>query len=196
MGARGVPSRRAVLALPAAGLATAGLVTVTGCTGSRTDGPAEPAPVDLAAARATARTEHDLMAGYDAAMIRHPALAPLLGGLRAHHAQHLAAVAAQVPVLAAAASAEATRSAAPGGSTKPTPDVSGPTATGTPPGADDSPAGRASALAELAAAERTAADAHRASCLAATSGLAPLLASLRAAESCHADLLSIAGLAG
>ncbi|ONH31248.1 hypothetical protein [Pseudofrankia asymbiotica] len=205
VGVRGAPSRRAVLALPAAGVAAAGLVTTAGCTESRPAGAPAPPPVDLAAARAAARTERDLLVDYDAAIARHPALAALLGGLRAHHAQHLAALTTQVPALATATpdgvasgggpsvSAPATPS---GAATAPAAGASPPGSAGAQPGADDSPAARASALAELATAERTAADEHRASCLTATGGLAPLLASLRAAESCHADLLSLAGSAG
>ncbi|OHV38146.1 MULTISPECIES: hypothetical protein [Pseudofrankia] len=204
MGVRGAPSRRAALALPATGLAVTGLATIAGCTESRPAGAPAPPPVDLAAARAAARTEHDLLADYDAVIARHPALAALLGGLRAHHTQHLAALAAQVPALATASpdgatpgGPSATALATPSGTTTaPAVGASPSGSAGAQPGADDSPAARASALAELATAERTAADAHRASCLAATSGLAPLLASLRAAESCHADLLSLAGPAG
>ncbi|OHV49978.1 hypothetical protein [Pseudofrankia sp. BMG5.37] len=206
VGVRGAPSRRAVLALPAAGVAAAGLVTAAGCSESRPAGTPAPPPVDLAAAQAAARAERDLLVDYDAAIARHPALAALLGGLRAHHAQHLAALATQVPALATAtpdgtvtsggspsASAPATPS---GAATAPAAGTSLPGSAGPQPGADDSPAARASALAELATSERAAADEHRAGCLAATGGLAPLLASLRAAESCHADLLSLAGSAG
>ncbi|WP_238430226.1 hypothetical protein [Frankia nepalensis] len=173
--------------MPAAGLAAAGLAGAAGCTQSLPDDPAPP-PADLAAAEAAARTERGLLAGYDAAIARHPGLAGLLGALRAHHAQHLAALTTQVPALAGpspSASATATGSV---GAATPTNAAS--------PGVDDSPAARASALARLAEAERTAAGAHRSGCLSTTTGLAPLLASLHAAESCHADLLSLAGSAG
>jgi len=197
-----VPSRRAVLALPAAGLAAVGLAAA-GCTGARSGGAPVPSSADLAAAASAARTERDLLAGYDAAIARHPGLAALLGGLRAQHAQHLAALAAQVPTLATATPSDGSGGSPSGtagtaGTASPrvpasafAPGNAGPSA-----GVDDSPPARAAALTQLAAAERTAADAHRAGCLAATTSLVPLLASLRAAESCHADLLSLAGSTG
>jgi hypothetical protein len=51
-------------------------------------------------------------------------------------------------------------------------------------------------LAQLAQLEHTTAAAHRAGCLAATGGLATLLASLHAAETAHADLLGMLGAPG
>ncbi|WP_157734828.1 hypothetical protein [Pseudofrankia inefficax] len=189
------PSRRAVLALPATGLAAAGLGTLAaGCSTKLPTSAVEP-PVDLAAAQAAAGTERALLARYDAAIASHPALTGLLAGLRAHHAQHLAALAALVPGVS---TADPTTTPSAGGSSTPAASPAGGagTPTGTPPGTatapvDDSTAARASALAALAAAERGAAGAHRATCLSTTTRLAPLLASLYAAESCHADLLAL-----
>lgn len=169
-----------MLALPAAGLVTAAVAS--GCSTTLPTSAIKP-PADLPSARAAARTETELIARYDAAIASHPSLAGLLTGLRAHHTQHLAALVALVPALSTAGpSAAATRAVASGAA---------PTPGGTAPPADDSPAARASALAALAAAERTAAGAHRATSLATTAELAPLLASLYAAESCHADLLGL-----
>lgn len=176
-----------MLTLPATGLAAAGLATVAaGCTTTLPTSSVAP-PLDLAAARATASTERDLLARYDATIASHPALTGLLAGLRAHHAQHLAALATLVPGVSTTDPA-----APPSGTARPSVRPSaGPTAPATAP-VDDSTAGRASALAALAKAERAAAGAHQARCQATTTGLAPLLASLSAAESCHADLLGLA----
>ncbi|WP_045876080.1 hypothetical protein [Pseudofrankia sp. DC12] len=183
------PSRRAVLALPAAGLATAGLATLAaGCSTTLPSSFLAP-PVDLPAARAAAGTERALIARYDAAIASHPALTGLLAGLRSHHAQHLAALAALVPAAAPTGPVPT-----PSGAGSARPGASPATATGTTAvPVDDSTAARASALAALAAAERTAAGAHRASCL-TTTVLAPLLASLCAAETCHADLLALGAI--
>jgi hypothetical protein len=182
-----------VLALPATGLAAAGLATVAaGCTTTLPTSSVAP-PLDLAAARATASTERDLLARYDATIASHPALRGLLAGLRAHHAQHLAALAMLVPGVSTTDPA-----VTPSGTAGVRPSrgpSSGPTTPATMPATapvDDSAAGRASALAALAKAERAAAGAHQARCQSTTTGLAPLLASLSAAESCHADLLGLA----
>ncbi|WP_307838673.1 MULTISPECIES: hypothetical protein [unclassified Frankia] len=185
------PSRRAVLALPATGLAATGLATLAaGCSTKLPTSSVEP-PVDLAAAQAAAGTERALLARYDAAIASHPALTGLLAGLRAHHAQHLSALATLVPGVS---TADPTTTPSAGGSGTPAASPAGAAATPTGPATapvDDSTAARASALAALAAAERTAAGAHRAGCLSTTTRLAPLLASLYAAESCHADLLAL-----
>jgi hypothetical protein len=200
----------------AAGVVT---VTATGCTESMAR-PAAPPSADLAAAIAAARTERGLLADYDAAIGRHPSLAGVLGALRAQHAEHARVLVAEVPgaaaELATTPPATASRPTAGGGTNYGPTGTAGPSGAatmtgaaggagtpiggGTTPAADDSPTARAGAVAGLLTAERGAATAHRAGCLAATAALAPLLASLYAAETAHVDLLGLvanaAGTAG
>jgi hypothetical protein len=87
--------------------------------------------------------------------------------VRGHHAEHL----------------EVLLGAPPPASASPSPTAAVPPAV--PPPADD-----AAALARLGAAERAAGDAHAQGCLAASRRLAPVLASLSAAELSHQVALS------
>lgn len=162
----------------------------TACTGS-SPRPTEVRPdLDTALRRAAAETERDLLRRYDAVLERHPTLRAALGPVRADHAAHLdlldggSAAASARPPGAGRPSPSAARagspSAAPSGSPAAVPAGS--------PAVPDVPA---SAVRGLAAAETAAADAVGAACIAASTGMAPLLGTIAAAESAHAVLLAL-----
>jgi hypothetical protein len=175
-------TRRAALELT--GLTVLGLAGA-GCGGPAGAPRATPtiAASDLAAATDAARSERALLTAYDSAIRRHPSLTGILATVRAQHAEHARALTAQLPAPAGGTTAPAT----PAGRTGPTGQATPDRGTGIP---ADSAQARVSSLAELIRAEQTAAAAHRRACLRATGALAPLLASLCAAESAHADLLA------
>ena len=157
------PTRRTVLRV-GCGLAVAALA---GCTsgGSGPDGadggPASPVPVDPddALRAAAAERERALLREYDWLLLALPGLGARLTPLRAHHAEHLAALLGP----------EAALTASPGAAS-----------TVVPP-----PASAAVALATLRAAERAAGDLHARDCLAASRSLAGVLGSLSASELSH-----------
>jgi hypothetical protein len=180
-------TRRAALGLT--GLTVLGLAGV-GCDGHVGTPRASPtiAASDLAAATDATRSERALLTAYDTAIRRHPSLTGILSTVRAQHAEHARALTARLPTPAGGTTAPATTPATPAGRTgQATPDRDTGAGAGIP---ADSALARASSLAELIRAEQTAAAAHRRACLRATGALAPLLASLCAAESAHADLLA------
>ncbi len=154
-------SRRTVLGLAAGAL-------VSGCLPGkrRADPPAAPDP-DVGLAASIRADELGLIATYDAAIRSFPALAPTLAPVREQHRQHLAALAPP-----AAPAAPDQRSSAP---------------LALPPATTPDPA---AALRSLVAAERAAAAARVADCLAASPRLAPLLASIGASEAAHASALA------
>ncbi|OAA22021.1 hypothetical protein UG55_105223 [Frankia sp. EI5c] len=186
------PSRRAVLAaVPVAGVG-AFFLAGAGCTSS--SGPTAPGrtagPADIAAAAAAYEREAELLASYDAAISRHPGLAEMLRVVRAHHADHARDLAALgLPGVGATATTTPTAGSAPGttasGSAGASADEPGGSVT-------DTPETQTATLTALAGLERAAAATHRAGCLSAGSGLAPLMASLCAAESAHAELVETA----
>ncbi|MEX5632239.1 DUF4439 domain-containing protein [Parafrankia sp. FMc2] len=204
------PSRRAFLAaVPVVSAGAAVLAAAAGCTGSAPTAPGPTAsPADVAAATDAHARETALLAAYDTAIDEHPALAGALRAIRAHHADHARAlVALGLPGVGAVAGSGRPNSAAGSGSIGPS-TTTGPASVGgstgppgtamVPPPADGIPAGdtvaaRAAALSALAGLEHTTATAHRTGALAAGSGLAPLLGSLCAAESGHAELVAAAG---
>ncbi|WP_322751567.1 MULTISPECIES: hypothetical protein [unclassified Frankia] len=159
-------SRRVVLgALPLA--AASALV---GCSWTRaarehTATPAAATADDLLRGAAL-RSEHALLVAYDRAIAAYPSIAATLRAVRAHHAEHVSRL---VPATPATAATPAT-----------TPATTATAATG---------AAQAS-VAGLLTLERAAATALRTQCLAASASLAPLLASIHAAETAHADLLA------
>lgn len=160
--------RRAVLRLGTGALLTACL------PGKRRARQPVPASPDIGVAASVRADEESLIAAYDATLLRFPALASRLQTLREQHTEHLTALRGGFG-----------RSAGPsvGGS----PSV-GPTAT-----ADLGPAVPAdasSAVRALLAAERAAAAARVADCLAASPQLAPLLASIGASEAAHGSVLA------
>ncbi len=163
-------SRRVVLgALPLA--AASALV---GCSWTRaarehTATPAAATADDLLRGAAL-RSEHALLVAYDRAIAAYPSIAATLRAVRAHHAEHVSRL---VPATPATAATPTTTPAT-------TPATTATAATG---------ATQAS-VAGLLTLERAAATALRTQCLAASASLAPLLASIHAAETAHADLLA------
>lgn len=146
------------------GLAAGALVS--GCLPGkrRADPPAAAPDPDVGLAASIRADELGLIAAYDAAIRGFPALAPTLAPVREQHRQHLAALAPPA--------APDQRSSAP---------------LALPPATTPDPA---AALRSLVAAERAAAAARVADCLAASPRLAPLLASIGASEAAHASALA------
>ncbi|MGW4823544.1 hypothetical protein ACWEP4_32500 [Streptomyces sp. NPDC004227] len=180
------PRRRSLLT------SAAGAALLVGCsTGSDDSGGTGQAPSAAERMRArAARDSEELARRYDAVMTAHPALAERLRPLRAHVAAHAEAF---------------------GGTAKPSPGATAPTtppvASTTPEGsgspedsrapagaeASGSPAAREtakSALAGLAAAERSLSDRRTATLVQVPGELARLLASVAAAGAAHAFLLT------
>ncbi|MEV8071152.1 hypothetical protein AB0P32_34465 [Streptomyces sp. NPDC085995] len=210
------PRRRSLLASAAGAALLAGCSAGPDDPGAADRGPS---PAERARARA-ARDSAGLARRYDAVIAAHPALAPRLGPLRAEVLRHAAAFgggAAASPSASASASASASGTptatgspAAPAGPTATDGAVAtgGATASG---GAGSPGAGKpsggatggpsdaaspavpvkpADALASLAAAERSLADARAAALLDVPGELARLLASVAAAGAAHAYLLT------
>ncbi|MET9724899.1 hypothetical protein [Streptomyces zaomyceticus] len=181
--------RRALLT---AGVSAAAAAALSGCT-SEEPAPRKPGAAELEAER-VARAEaalrlrsvtasRTLLERYDAALAAHPALAPRLNPLRRSVAAHAVALgeggttvrpATAAPTAAPASSASASASASAKPTASPVPVAGDPRA----------------ALRELAAAERTASDAHTAALLTAPPEYARLLASVAAAGAAHAYLLT------
>ncbi|MGA5062187.1 hypothetical protein ACPB9E_00190 [Streptomyces exfoliatus] len=172
--------RRALLT---AGVSAAATAVLTGCT-SEAPGPRRPSAAEQEAER-VARAEaalrlrsvtasRSLLERYDATLAAHPALAPRLTPLRrsvAAHAKALGEGGTTVrPATATPTAAPTTATTSP----EPAPVTGDPRA----------------ALKELAAAERTATDAHTAALLTAPPEYARLLASVAAAGAAHAYLLT------
>lgn len=170
--------------------ASAAAAALTGCT-SDAGGPRRPSAAEEAAAREAERVARAeaalrgravsasriLLERYDTTLAAHPALHARVAPLRTSVAAHAKALGEGGPT----ASATPTPSAAATG-------AAAPTATGT--AARAVPADPETALRELAAAARTAADAHTAELLAAPPEYARLLASVAAAGAAHAYLLT------
>ncbi|MEU6387528.1 hypothetical protein ABZ847_28670 [Streptomyces bauhiniae] len=162
--ARSGPRRRTLLASLAGATAL-----LTGCASGA--GPAERAASAATRARArAARDSADLLARYDAVLDAHPTLADRLAPLRAAVAAHRDAF----------GGTDATGSKAPKGAKARQSPSPVPTAS----------ADRKEALASLASAERTVADRHAAALLEVPGELARLMASVAAAGSAHAYLLT------
>ncbi|WP_239341180.1 hypothetical protein [Frankia sp. CiP3] len=160
-------SRRALLGVLPMTAATA----LAGCSWTRS--PREPAttPVttttDDTLRRSAVESEQGLLVAYDRAILAYPSVAATLRVVRAHHAEHVSRLMAAT-------------TAAPGG---PSPAV---TVASTPDVATSAP----TTMAALLKLERGAAASLRAQCLAASASLAPLLASIHAAETAHGELLA------
>ncbi|HLL32996.1 MAG TPA: hypothetical protein VK545_03690 [Streptomyces sp.] len=165
------PRRRTLLA------SAAGVALLSGCSAGPEDSGGgrggSPAAADRARARA-ARDSARLAERYDAVLAAHPALAERLAPLRAEVVRHRKAFeegtapsSSPSPSLSPSASASAS-----------TPSV---------------PADEKTALAELAAAERTLADRRAKALMDVPGELARLLASVAAAGAAHAYLLTEAG---
>ncbi|MFJ2934187.1 hypothetical protein ACIO8G_15625 [Streptomyces sp. NPDC087219] len=182
--------RRALLT---AGVSAAAAAALAGCTTAEDPGPRKPGAAEVEAER-VARAEaalrlrsvtasRALLERYDAALAAHPALAPRLTPLRRSVAAHAEALgeggttvrpATATPSPSATASAGASASASARPTPPPVPVAADPRA----------------ALNELAAAERTASDAHTAALVTAPPEYARLLASVAAAGAAHAYLLT------
>ncbi|MET7755449.1 hypothetical protein ABZT27_12130 [Streptomyces sp. NPDC005389] len=182
--------RRALLT---AGISGAVAAALPGCSASEEPRPRKPGAAEVEAER-VARAEaalrlrsvtasRALLERYDAALAAHPALAPRLTPLRRSVAAHTKALgeggttvrpatAAPSPSVTASIGVSASASARPAPS--PVPAAADPRA----------------ALQELAAAERSASDAHTAALVTAPPEYARLLASVAAAGAAHAYLLT------
>ncbi len=141
--------------------------TLAGCSWTRS----VPGPVTTPDARTTddvlrasaTQAEQRLLAAYDSAILAHPSIMAMLRVVRAHHAEH----------------ADHLGSAA-----------TGAPAAGPAPAVTDRAASQQATVAALVTLERQTAVALRAQCLDASVYLAPLLASICAAETAHVDLLA------
>ncbi|MFF3840900.1 hypothetical protein [Streptomyces sp. NPDC001930] len=186
--------RRALLT---AGVSAAAAAALPGCTTSADPGPRKPNAAEVEAER-VARAEaalrlrsvtasRTLLERYDAALAAHPALAPRLTPLRRSVAAHAEALGeGGTTVRPATAPATATATSTAGASATASASASARTAPSPVPVAADPRA----ALKELAAAERTASDAHTAALVTAPPEYARLLASVAAAGAAHAYLLT------
>ncbi|MEU6010458.1 hypothetical protein [Streptomyces sp. NPDC047453] len=180
------PRRRSLLA------SAAGAALLVGCsTGSDDSGGTGQAPSAAERMRAlAARDSEELARRYDAVMAAHPALAERLRPLRAHVAAHAEAFGgtakpspgATAPTTPPAASATPEGSGSPEGSGAP----AGAEASGSPTARETAK----SALAGLAAAERSLSDRRTAALVQVPGELARLLASVAAAGAAHAFLLT------
>ncbi|MEV5338105.1 hypothetical protein AB0K93_06395 [Streptomyces sp. NPDC052676] len=163
------PRRRTLLA------SAAGVALLSGCSAGPEDSGGgrggSPAAADRARARA-ARDSARLAERYDAVLAAHPALVERLAPLRAEVVRHRKAF-------------EEGTAPSPSPSLSPSPSASA----STPP----VPADEKTALAELAAAERTLADRRAKALMDVPGELARLLASVAAAGAAHAYLLTEAG---
>ncbi|MHB1594080.1 MAG: hypothetical protein ACYCO9_10580 [Streptosporangiaceae bacterium] len=174
--ATAAPPRRVVLAA-----AAAGSILLAGCKGLAALGPAPKTGADVATLKDAIAAEETLIAQYNAALAAFSALSGqqrisrLLAPILAEHRAHLDRLRARL-----------IQPAGPSASPKP-----GPSATPTP----TTPGGRRQILADLAAAERTAAGRLTGQLAAMPPATARLMASISASEAAHVVALSHAGLA-
>ncbi|MFI6103935.1 hypothetical protein [Streptomyces sp. NPDC051310] len=190
MGRTGTTRRRALLATGA--LATAGL-WAAGCSPAGRGGTRSAAE---RAAREEARLRRRsvavsaaLLARYDAVLAAHPSLGVRLFPLRAAVAAHTAALGEDGAGTGGTATPGPDSGAAAPGAVTPSP--GGPAAASSPAAAADPvPPDPGTALAGLAAAARTASDAHTAALASAPPEYARLLASVGAATAAQAYLLT------
>ncbi len=146
-------------------LAVAGAVLpilAAGCKGVGGLGTPPGPPPDVAVLRAAIRTEQALITRYRSALATSPALKDTLDPVLGQHLAHLAALRSR---------------------------LIGPAATPHPARTSPGPAGQASTLAALAAAEQAAEGTLVSRLATASPSLAQLLASISAAEASHAALL-------
>ncbi|MEY9994703.1 hypothetical protein ABIE67_006735 [Streptomyces sp. V4I8] len=174
------PRRRTLLA------SVAGAALLVGCSAGSEDSDGgtggSPSLAERARARA-ARDSEGLVERYDAVLAAHPALAVLVGPLRAEAVRHVEAFGGGTSGPSAAPTgAPSTTSGAPeAGAASPSPSASPSAAV---------PVNEWDALAELAAAERALADLRTKTLLGLPGELARLLASVAAAGAAHAYLLT------
>ncbi|MDN3025243.1 hypothetical protein [Streptomyces sp. S.PB5] len=162
------PRRRTLLA------SAAGAALLVGCSSGSEDTEestgGSPSVVERARARA-ARDSRGIVERYDAVIAAHPGLAERLGALRAEAVRHVEAF---------------------GGSAAATTGPASPSASGSPasPAPSAVPGSEKDAVAGLATAERSLADARAKTLLEVPGELARLLASVAAAGAAHAYLLT------
>jgi hypothetical protein len=172
-------------------LATVPVLVASGCTVGSAAAPSRAAAEitdDALRARALAR-EQILVAAYDRAAVLHPSLATILAAVRDHHARHATVFAPRGPSAAPSSAGHGVRAPGPASTGIPGGDAA---TRGSLPTVPDTAAGRAATVKGLRDLERQAASDGRAACLAASASLAPILASIRAAETAHDDLLASA----
>ncbi|MEU2496100.1 hypothetical protein [Streptomyces sp. NPDC007883] len=189
----GTTRRRALLA--------SGAVAVAALTGCSSDAPGprrattRSESAETALRRASAGLSSALLLRYDAVLTAHPALAARLSPLRAEVVRHVEALAPTGARPLPGTSPDPSASRSPSPSSPATPAASGPGRPGPSSAASGPvpppvPADAAAAVRELAAAERTTADAHTAALSGAPPEYARLLASVAAAGAVHAYLLT------
>ncbi|MFD4588106.1 hypothetical protein ACFWOY_20100 [Streptomyces sp. NPDC058423] len=188
----GTTRRRALLA--------SGAVAVAALTGCSSDAPGprrattRSESAETALRRASAGLSSALLLRYDAVLTAHPALAARLSPLRAEVVRHVEALAPTGARPLPGTSPDPSASPSPSPSSPATPAASGPGRPGpssaSGPVPPPVPADAAAAVRELAAAERTTADAHTAALSGAPPEYARLLASVAAAGAVHAYLLT------
>ncbi|MEU2112468.1 hypothetical protein [Streptomyces sp. NPDC019507] len=188
----GTTRRRALLA--------SGAVAVAALTGCSSDAPGPrratttSESAETALRRASAGLSSALLLRYDAVLTAHPALAARLSPLRAEVVRHVEALAPTGARPLPGTSPDPSASRSPSPSIPATPAASGPGRPGpssaSGPVPPPVPADAAAAVRELAAAERTTADAHTAALSGAPPEYARLLASVAAAGAVHAYLLT------
>ncbi|MFD9215562.1 hypothetical protein ACFVY9_21150 [Streptomyces sp. NPDC059544] len=188
----GTTRRRALLA--------SGAVAVAALTGCSSDAPGprrattRSESAETALRRASAGLSSALLLRYDAVLTAHPALAARLSPLRAEVVRHVEALAPTGARPLPGTSPDPSASPSPSPSSPATPAASRPGRPGpssaSGPVPPPVPADAAAAVRELAAAERTTADAHTAALSGAPPEYARLLASVAAAGAVHAYLLT------
>jgi hypothetical protein len=173
------PRRRTLLA------SAAGVALLSGCSAGPEDPDGgrggSPAAADRARARA-ARDSERLAERYDAVLAAHPGLTETLAPLRAEVVRHRKAFAEGTAPSASPSPASSSSSPSPS-----------PSASASASASASVPGDEKSALAELAAAERTLADRRAKALMDVPGELARLLASVAAAGAAHAYLLTEAG---
>lgn len=188
----GTTRRRALLG--------SGAVAVAALTGCSSDAPGprrattRSESAETALRRASAGLSSALLLRYDAVLTAHPALTARLSPLRAEVLRHVEALAPTGARPLPGTSPDPSASRSPSPSSPTTPAASGPGRPGpssaSGPVPPPVPADAAAAVRELAAAERTTADAHTAALSGAPPEYARLLASVAAAGAVHAYLLT------
>ncbi|WP_432076251.1 hypothetical protein [Streptomyces wuyuanensis] len=189
----GTTRRRALFAGGAAAAAA-----LTGCSSPDESGPRRATTRSESTETVLRRRSTELSAAllrrYDAVLTAHPALAARLSPLRAEVVRHVEALAPTGSPPLPGNSPAPSASRPPSSPSSPAPAASGPARPGpssaASPAAPPVPADAGAAVRDLAAAERTTADAHTAALSSAPPEYARLLASVAAAGAVHAYLLT------
>ncbi|MFE0249791.1 hypothetical protein [Streptomyces sp. NPDC059010] len=187
------PRRRTLLA------SAAGAALLVGCSAGSEDSDGGTSGSLSLTERARARAARDsegLVERYDAVLAAHPALAALVGPLRAEAVRHAEAFGGGssgtpgTPGSAGASTDSSTGSTTGASTSSQTPDAAKSSPSPSPSSAVSVPSNERDAVAELAAAERALADRRAKALLDVPGELARLLASVAAAGAAHAYLLT------